>query len=453
MMGGARPAGWREPHHTKTRREDNGVPIVTAVPIAEACARAYNMDQYEHESLHEITREVVEHQSGQEVVEFTLQRTLTAKTYTQQSVVQDSVSDDVSRYLTPPGTHLPRNNACPGLLPLVPRVFSASSRQAIDVGGNLEGKDVFGKWWPITIRGINADGTYIAEVYDGTCDNKIWPQVHEANIRPAAISSSWQSRPSASAVSPTASVASTSTTPLTPLLTPSTIVCGVPVCGVKIVCGIPVLSPIIGVPTACECASLPDTPTSGYRRVDTPPDSPIHTGTAHSRPLSSPASDQALSNVRSDLSTRSGAQQRVTFSESLDVVLPPPPPRPTVGDWVRVSDFVYEELEKFRLDPTLPYTEESEAALGCLNMAADPPEIGEIIADEYDDQPYEVRGPRGDTYWYREKDVTLHDAAWFADGPVELSVTQCTMCHGTGKDEHDAEEDCDECGGTGLTMR
>ena len=56
----------------------------------------------------------------------------------------------------------------------------ATHRQVI-VGLNYEGKDANGKWWPITITGINSDGSYQAKVHDGF--DAEWPIVLSKNIR------------------------------------------------------------------------------------------------------------------------------------------------------------------------------------------------------------------------------------------------------------------------------
>eukprot|EP00662_Eupelagonemidae_sp_cell21_P011511 gene11511-46934_t len=41
-----------------------------------------------------------------------------------------------------------------------------------------------------------------------------------------------------------------------------------------------------------------------------------------------------------------------------------------------------------------------KASGGCLKLGENPP----IIEDHHDDQPYSVRGPRGDEFWYRENE-------------------------------------------------
>ena len=33
--------------------------------------------------------------------------------------------------------------------------------------------------------------------------------------------------------------------------------------------------------------------------------------------------------------------------------------------------------------------------------------VGEIVEDEHDDQPFNVRNAAGKTYWYREEDIEL----------------------------------------------
>eukprot|EP01063_Lacrimia_lanifica_P037975 TRINITY_DN7962_c0_g2_i1.p2 TRINITY_DN7962_c0_g2~~TRINITY_DN7962_c0_g2_i1.p2 ORF type:complete len:408 (+),score=157.04 TRINITY_DN7962_c0_g2_i1:64-1287(+) len=47
--------------------------------------------------------------------------------------------------------------------------------------GKYEGMDKRGKWWNITLTKKNDDGTYAAQVHDGT--NSVWPVVHHSYVR------------------------------------------------------------------------------------------------------------------------------------------------------------------------------------------------------------------------------------------------------------------------------
>eukprot|EP01064_Diplonema_japonicum_P013811 TRINITY_DN21361_c0_g1_i1.p1 TRINITY_DN21361_c0_g1~~TRINITY_DN21361_c0_g1_i1.p1 ORF type:complete len:1404 (+),score=296.75 TRINITY_DN21361_c0_g1_i1:34-4245(+) len=51
----------------------------------------------------------------------------------------------------------------------------------VKVGVRFEGKDAYGKWWPITITEDNGDGTFKARVEKGP--RKTWEKVHPSNIR------------------------------------------------------------------------------------------------------------------------------------------------------------------------------------------------------------------------------------------------------------------------------
>ena len=51
----------------------------------------------------------------------------------------------------------------------------------ISIGTSAEGKDVNGRWWKITVTGINNDQTFQADVHDG--HGTKWPRVYRTNMR------------------------------------------------------------------------------------------------------------------------------------------------------------------------------------------------------------------------------------------------------------------------------
>jgi hypothetical protein len=60
---------------------------------------------------------------------------------------------------------------------------------------------------------------------------------------------------------------------------------------------------------------------------------------------------------------------------------------------------------------------------GIREGALKPGEVGTIVADDNDHQPYDVRAPSGETYWYKVSDVVAADADADADADVDADAS------------------------------
>lgn len=65
------------------------------------------------------------------------------------------------------------------------RVKRQFTQQRLQIGAQVQSKDRYGKWWPITIDKLNDDGTYAGAVQDGS--NTRWKKIHRCNIRDPSV--------------------------------------------------------------------------------------------------------------------------------------------------------------------------------------------------------------------------------------------------------------------------
>jgi hypothetical protein len=77
---------------------------------------------------------------------------------------------------------------------------------------------------------------------------------------------------------------------------------------------------------------------------------------------------------------------------------------------------------------------------GIQEGALKPGEVGTIVADDNDDQPYNVRAPSGETDWYKVSDVVDADA-W----PSTMAVAEAENSDEEFEDENPMCEDLASC--------